>query len=166
MIINLMEPATVWSFHPELAKVIDDSRFKCNIEHVTVQRIKLKMIRLKSSKEYCGNHPDSCEIETGPSRKGNFLEGRDWVEFNDMLNDLCDDLGVEANIASSVCKVRKGSLRRIYYGSHLPNQFTRQTAWNKDEPDHCWDNYIGQAHPNSSFPEGTPGIYKGERVIG
>ena len=93
------------------------------------------------------------------SKKAKFLEGADWVEFNDMLNNICDKLGISANISSSVCIVRKGNLRRTIYGSYRLRPHGNY-QWNYNEKDEAWlDNLYGGAMI-SDFPEGTPGIYE------
>jgi len=82
-----------------------------------------------------------------------YLEGADWVEFNDMLNNVCDNLGVSANIASTVCVIREGSCRRVEYDTkdYLPgNEWQRHGVL---------ENWIGKQAPPSDFPRGTPGAY-------
>jgi len=134
------------------------TRFTARVDVITSKSIKIRNIRLKESRKYCGNHPNACELNAGPSRSAKYLEGADWVYFNDMINDLCDALYVDATISTAVCKVRKGKLRRIYYGSHM-HGFNWQ--WNMDEPDDCYAIFDeGEPAPNSEFPYGTPGIYE------
>ena len=139
---------------------IDSSRFTAQFESIA-KGLKITNVRLRDRKLCCGNHPNSCEIggeET--SKRGRYLEGADWVEFNDMLNDTLDKYNISARIESAACIVRKGNLRRTHYGSHRP-QFGRNFQWNRDEsPIHWTDNttmIVGAMH--STFPEGTPGRY-------
>lgn len=133
------------------------SRFTAEVYIIGKTVLKIKNIRLREARKYCGNHPNACEIGGGPSRKAKYLEGADWVDFNDMINDILDALAVNANAASSVCKIRKGLSRRSYYGSHMIG-FNYQ--WNMDEDDGCYENWIHRAAPNSQYPFGTPGVYE------
>jgi hypothetical protein len=83
------------------------------------------------------------------------LEGADWVAFNDMLNDVLDALNVSANVASSLCIIRKGAMRRIEYDGHkLGNGI--DSEWNKDSAHYA--DRRGQVSPRSEYPAGTPGI--------
>lgn len=141
-----------------------DSRFTLNIRYEEkgvrkVKRIiKLTQIRLKESKRYCGSHPYACDIEQG--RKSKFLEGADWVEFNDLLNDVFDLHEVSADISSSVCKIRKGRKRRMDYDGHPERVGNRVFyEWDKDTDEDYYEDWCGKIAPNSTFPEGTPGIY-------
>lgn len=137
-------------------RVNNDSRFTCQIDDRN-GHIKLRNIRLKESKLYCGNHPNECENNFGGSpRRGKYLEGADWVSVNDLINDICDNLNIEANIYTSVCWIRKGTRRRTHYGSSLQG-FNWQ--WNKDEDGSCYEDYRGEMAPDSTYPHGTPGEY-------
>lgn len=135
------------------------SRFKAEVV-ITGSYLSVKQIRLKESKEYCGNHPIACEVTPGNNlRKANYLEGADWVEFNDLLNDVCDWFGVSANIRSAVCIVRKGVARRTHYGYVSTGRINTPWEWSLDEEDKFYLDYCGNFSPDSSFPDGTPGIY-------
>jgi hypothetical protein len=142
-----------------LDKLFGESRFNVVVE-IGSDSISLKKIRLKTSKLYCGNHPNACEIGGERSRRGLYLEGADWVEFNDCLNNLLDRLRLSANISSSVCIIRKYTKRRTVYDSF---RVYRNYQWYRDEPDDCWVNNIGGSPMISEFPEGTPGIYEALR---
>jgi hypothetical protein len=134
-----------------------NSRFTCDVILPGKTIIKLKNIRLRESRKYCGNHPNACEIGGAPSRSAKYLEGADWVEFNDMINDILDALEVTANVATAVCKVRKLNRRRVHYGSHMQG-FNWQ--WNMDEDDYFYVDWNNSPAPNSTYPYGTPGIYE------
>lgn len=134
---------------------IGDSRFKAIISCETTRVIKILNVRLKAAKPYCGAHPNACEIG-GVDKKTRFLEGADWVEFNDLLNDALDKLSVDAKIASSVCVVRKGRCRRVEYSSTYVG---RTYQWNKDEGDYAYVDSCCKTATPSKFPNGTPGIY-------
>lgn len=139
-----------------------DTRFKCEVEHKG-RVINVRNVRLKESKRYCGSHPYACDIEGG--RKGNYLEGKDWCEFNDHLNDILDSLSCNANVRSAVCIIRKGTRRRTYYDGFMANPYRNEYQWNLDTDDCYYEDYCGQVAPKSQFPEGTPGLYmRGEKV--
>lgn len=87
-------------------------------------KMRIHNIRLKRNKPYHGPSPTPRRPmkRTPWGRRGNekiarmgFLEGADWVEFNDLLNDFCDEQGLCANVFSSVCMIRRGWFRRISY---------------------------------------------------
>jgi len=151
------------SIEPEkLLDAISDisrtSRFNFSVEFAGKTVIKLRNIRLKEKKRYCGNHPNACDIEGG--RMGTYLEGLDWVDFNDTLNDVLDSLSVSAYVRSAVCIIRKGTRRRTVYGSFLVRHLWRPVyQWNKDEDDECYENWCGGSAPISEYPFGTPGEY-------
>lgn len=144
----------------EIANEFANSRFNIRLGlDAKTHGISIQQVRLKEAKEYCGNHPKACErFHFGPHRKLRCLEGADWVEFNDRLNDLLDRLGVDAVVAASRslgCIIRKGTRRRIEY--RADKQLSNGTwQWNYDDPDECWG--VGNKCP-SRFPDGTPGIY-------
>ena len=142
----------------KIAVAVDISRFTVEI-HEHANKITIHNIRLRESKHYCGNHPYACPIRPGgerPHRHSNCLEGADWVAFNDMLNDVLDSLGVTADVASSLCIIRKGSERRTEYKGHLfPNGI--DSEWDKDTSPRFYKNYLMKAAPRSIYPKGTPG---------
>lgn len=141
-----------------IQRYIDNtSRFTAEVSLVGKTVIKIRNIRLRESRKYCGNHPNECEFPGAPLRKAKYLEGADWVDFNDMINDICDALAVDANIATAVCKVRKNKQRRVYYGSYMRGHFWQ---WNMDEPDEYYENWVHRPAPDSQYPFGTPGVYE------
>jgi hypothetical protein len=149
----------VEAVYDALIKAIDESRF--TVRFITkrgkrVKHLKLHEIRLRDKKAYCGNHPAACEIGGGSHRKGPWLEGADWVEFNDLVNDVLDGLHISANVHTAVCIVRKGKRRRIRYGYF---RHFNQTQWERDEDEDGYEDYLGTWAPNSIFPMGTPGLY-------
>jgi hypothetical protein len=138
-------------------------RFKYDVEVVSSKRgtkytarIEIRNVRLVDSKLYCGNHPNECEIGGQKPRKGNFLEGTDWVDWNDRLNDALDELNAEANVRSAACIMRKGAKRRVNYGSHMQGRFWQ---WDLDTNDNGYEDWRGEIAPPSNFPIGTPGEY-------
>lgn len=121
--------------------------------------IKILNVRLKQNKAYCGNHPNACEFTffERKHKKSAYLEGADWVEFNDTLNDCLDANSVKADVSSSVCVIRKDTRRRVDYDSSYVGNFFQ---WNKYADDEYYQDYCKQQAPRSSFPDGTPGIYE------
>lgn len=143
----------------QLADTLSKSRFTARLE-LMPDGFKVLCMRLRSRKPYCGSHPDACElggIET--SRRTCYLEGADWVEFNDLLNNFFDRRRLSARIASVACIVRKYELRRTHYGSYSLGRGNR--IWNYDEPAMHYSDNRGGKPMISDFPDGTPGIYQG-----
>lgn len=141
----------------ELIAILETSRFIVN--GLTTTRptktykggiVELREIRLKEPKPYCGNHAGPCLIER-PHRKARYLEGLDWVEFNDLVNSVLDRLHIPADVASSACTIRKGLKRRVVYEGG-PNGDWDKTGRSQDYEDWC-----GKDAPSSNYPMGTPG---------
>lgn len=151
---------------------LEHSRFECDVRTTANSKgVTIHMIRKREAEPYCGSHPAECEVGTVRYAKGQepkapkakFLEGLDWVEFNDRLNDALDKIACDANASSAICIIRKGILRRTHYGFHVENNGGRDTnEWNKDEDDGHWQNWCGEVAPASSYPQGTPGSYERE----
>lgn len=138
-----------------LLRVLSTSRFNARVERHS-NKITIHDVRLKEKKDYCGNHPFACPVRPFETKhkKLKYLEGADWVGFNDMVNDVLDSLEVAANVQSSLVIIRKGNKRAVRYWGHATNFFNNE--WNKDTGD--FENWIGRKAPRSQFPEGTPGI--------
>lgn len=136
-----------------LSSIISKSRFTCRIEN-KLNKLTFHDIRLLASKEYCGNHPEECKGPERTERKMRFLEGADWVAFNDMVNDVLDDMCVSANVASSICAIRIGYERCVDYSSS-PNYINQNSRWARYGR---YEDFCGQPHPKAKYPEGTPGI--------
>ena len=147
-----------------LIKAIDQSRFIANIERVG-KNLKVFDVRLKKKKAYCGNHPSMCERpHLGPHTKRIYLEGADWVEFNDLINNVLDSLSISANVSTVQCVLRKGKLRRVVYS---PVRKFNILQWVRDEyGEGAYVDYCGQIAPKSMFPVGTPGIYGEYSCVG
>lgn len=146
--IKLKEPNRLGTVYTELQQEIANSRFKCEMSSNN-KVISFHKIRLKTSKPYCGNHAGPCLLG-GPDKKGAYLEGADWVAWNDMVNSVLDRMVIEANVSSLICVIRKGFNRRIEYSSGLNGE------WNKEG---VYANRCGQPPKPSKYPVGTPGIY-------
>lgn len=116
--------------------------------------ITLHNIRLRESKPYCGNHPGPCLINT-PHIRRRYLEGLDWVEFNDLINNALDDLGIVADVASSECVVRKGAKRRVNYRMERLRNLNR---WAKVGLTEDYQDWCEKYAPRSKYPLGTPGL--------
>lgn len=128
--------------------------------------LKILGVRLRRKKYYCGQHAGPCQISPFFEKKhklASWLEGADWVAFNDMLNDLCDKYRISANIWSereSVGRLylRQWSARCNYYGGD--HQRGQHWQGNKDTLSEFTTDHFGVAEPaeRSDFEEGTPGI--------
>jgi hypothetical protein len=163
-ILSIGKASTIYALADVIHNYINDvSRFDCSVD-VKSNGIEVRNIRLKESKLYCGSHPAECENTLIKPRKGKFLEGADWVEFNDTLNDVLDMWQVSANVKSMICIIRKDTRRRTHYGMHAESNLGGRVfnEWNLDESDEHYADYIGKSAPASTYPEGTPGLY--ERV--
>lgn len=148
-----------------LDAINNTTRFTCSIGYQsrvkTPDLIKVVNVRLKESKPYCGSHPSSCDNRVGfdtKPRKSKVLEGSDWVEFNDTINDILDRLNLSANVKTVICILRKDTRRRIHYGEHIDS--FGNPEWNMDEADNYYVDYCGSIAPDSSYPVGTPGLYE------
>ncbi len=141
----------------QLYRVLGKSRFRAMLE-LLPSGFSISDVRLRASKPYCGNHPNACELGGNErSPRALYLEGADWVEFDDLLNNFFDRRRLSARISSANCIVRKHELRRTYYGSYSLGFGNR--IWNRDECDAHYIDNRGGKHMISGFPDGTPGIY-------
>jgi len=116
-----------------------DGRFSCSFEGVGQSFYKgskegsrkpgfgfvIRRVRLSSKKPYCGNHPGNCLVHPifGATKKKNMtlLEWDDWVAFHGIVNDVLDELELDADVWSKpldvkgIMWIRKGHKRRIRY---------------------------------------------------
>jgi hypothetical protein len=149
-----------------LQQNLRESRFTADVR-TDWKKITIHQVRLNAAKPYCGNHPYPCPVNPfgfeRPHRKGKWLEGADWVAFNDLVNDVLDDLGVSADVASSVVRLRKGRERCVRYEGYSRG-FGGAYEWVKDSG--CFADMIGKPHEISEYPDGTPGyaVWKAEEI--
>lgn len=138
-----------------LRRAIATSRFTARVE-TERSNITIHDVRLIEKKHYCGNHPLPCPVRAVhvPHKRMNFLEGADWVAFNDMVNDVLDALEISANAGSSLVKIRKGDSRCIEYTPYSLGNGANE--WQNDS--HKFMCCIGKQAPRSQYPNGTPGI--------
>lgn len=111
----------------------------------TFQMIYMERIRLTEPKEYCGNHPGPCIVNpffNPPKRKYRFLEWDDWVAFHDLVNDVLDTMGVDADVwtrpqdAAGKFYMRRGKQRRLRYEYDEEYRGGRTLRiWNLGTPD-------------------------------
>ena len=137
-------------FIPILLNKLNQSRFTAKISE-TKYKILLDKVRLKLPKPYCGNHCGPCIVGNNKHRKLNYLEGLDWVSFNDMINGLLDESNLSANVFSRICIVRKGFLRRTSYFGIDGGEFF------KDDNNAYEDGRVKKI--NTKYQSGTPGIF-------
>lgn len=121
---------------------------------------RLKLIRLRQPKDYCGQHAFSCAV-ANPGRRQkhrhySYLEGADWVAFNDMINDVLDDLNLSAEVWSNArnrdngINVRHGYLRCVEYLASAE----QGGDWLKEG--HFKDRR-NKKRRRAKYPRGTPG---------
>ena len=137
------------------------------------QRIELKSIRLKTSKEYCGSHPGACELAFRQHKNRKYLEGADWVQFNDMLNIYMDANQISCVIWSNPVErqnSQRGERLRIRIGMHRRINYDMRPSEGPFFGNATWelngeikDFVIADKNLTcySAFPEGTPGIHVG-----
>jgi hypothetical protein len=148
-------PATVAG---ALARALARTRFVCTTRLEGPGVVRLDPIRLFEKKDHCGNHPGPCPLRGAfarPHKEYRYLEGADWVSFNDRINTILDRLCVSADVGSSLCVVRIGRRRRVNYGQ----QNITFAEWVRVAPDDEYQDWCGRKAPPSTYPEGTPGYY-------
>jgi len=174
---------------PVLKDVIAASRFTADVKDCGYSSqsksakggvVDIKKIRIRGeSRVDCEGHPGPCVLPLPwqlviPRKRSKFLEGADWVEFDDLLNAMCDALGLEANIYSwnrdtdkpGRFVIRKGRQRRVVYDCHevWRGGFLIGRAWDNNGPADHFKDCIGAIPPTSEFMEGTPGLHSTERA--
>lgn len=171
-----------------IRKYIARSRFTCAFYHERCPAklggwaVRLQMVRLRVPKDYCGQHPGPCPVRFGgspPHRHTRFLEGADWVAFDDMVNDALDRARVAAEVWSkgqeflSRFFIRHGESRRVEYPADYRDFHGRYfMIWDhEDLPGYFDDGHFGVRGdaPRSAYPIGTPGVpqwrlWKGSRA--
>lgn len=103
-----------------LLKEVEKSRFtvRADLEHLskTQPGVKVTEVRLRNAKHFCGQHPGPCPVLFGgprPHRKHKFLEGLDWVGFNQMFNDLMDRKKIDCDFFSYNREMRGGDIANL-----------------------------------------------------
>lgn len=134
----------------------------------------LRRIRLVRAKPYCGQHAGPC-LRRSPRRErcSSYLEGADWVAFNDMLNDAFNRTRLRVSIWSKGPELglfftRLGDRSRIQYSaSHSLLIAPELLLWDTGYFEGDFSNkYFGRRRPmpRSVFPAGTPGIPEYDRI--
>ncbi len=149
---------------------LEESRFTADVFEMNHHQhrlvIRLENIRLVDKKDYCGAHPNECQVNR-PHKTTRYLEGGDWIGWNDMLNDVLDRMKMDADAWSynresrggGKYPIRLGLCRRTNYESEMVCQWGRtffhwDSAVNADD----FTNYCGKKAPRSTYPDGTPGL--------
>lgn len=183
-----------WIAH-RLVHYREKSRFRFDVAYDDVRVkgrhrrcLRLRRIRLLQAKDYCGQHAGPCPLRGVPHKnpRATYLEGGDWVAFDDMINDVLDRHRIEADVWSvgrefvKPYYIRRGRMRRTAYpgvwmrGRTAAERYTHPRfvataphaalaflTWNCDEAVAGWsDAGFGQRRdqPRSAYEEGTPGI--------
>ena len=126
---------------------------------------RFRNIRLRHVKDYCGQHAFSCAVANpgrppGRHRHAAYLEGADWVAFNDMVNDVLDDLNVSAEVWSDArnvergVSVRHGFRRCVEYQASL----AQGGDWLREGVFADWRKR--KKRRRAKYPAGTPGLAK------
>lgn len=154
---------TVYLLRDYLAHAIEATRFTA-IFSEKGKDVCVGKVRLREAKPYCGSHPGACNTRLSiyfpvkRNRKAKYLEGLDWVAFDDWLNNVLDQLNISATVESAVCIIRKGTERRTGYFSVFDKygnqEFTKMGA------DYGYKDYCGKPAPISDCTPDTPGEYR------
>jgi hypothetical protein len=150
-----------------LDRALGPTRFVCRVRIDDARTIRLDPVRLFAAKDYCGNHPGPCLLGGRRHRHYCYLEGADWVAYNDLINKVLDRLGIEADVGSSTCAVRKGRRRRVVYEQHFIQLGNGRAVadWERTGAPACYEDWCGhRGAPPSRYPDGTPGIYATSRA--
>lgn len=143
-----------------------ESRFTADLypqrHHKHGSAIEIRVVRKRKRADYCGQHPGACRANGRPHRHYCYLQGADWIGFNDGLNDVLDKLNVEADVwsynrecyPSGQYFIRHGKKRRTLYDSVWLN--SGPVLWERDTD--CFEDHCGKEAPPSEYPSGTPGI--------
>ncbi len=161
---------------PQLADAVRswlvDSRFTADV-HVECstrlgRTVKIEHIRLRVKKGYCGAHPGPCQTDLffdRPHMVAHYLEGSDWIGYDEGINDLLDRLEIDANVwtynqesTSGRYYIRKGRRRRLVYGMVTRNDGIRTfNHWERVATKDEYADYCGKIAPRAEYPSGTPG---------
>lgn len=157
----------VWALKDKLEK----SRFTADVFEMYHPRhkevIRIENVRLRVAKPYCGAHPGPCQVNGRRHMKSRYLEGADWIGWNDMCNDVMDKLRVSAEFWSynrespggGKYPMRIGTKRRIRYDEECSFSFGRMFVhWSAQVDAIDFEDHCGKKAPRSEFPEGTPGL--------
>jgi hypothetical protein len=166
MFIRIKDPSQREFLMTRIESWLKNSRFDARIELHHHYRwkyvIRISNIRLRHSKPYCGQHPGPCVnlFFVRKTRNGCWLEGADWVGWNDGLNSVLDELSVDAEVWShcldsercSRFMIRKGKARRVDYES---TSHGTHEVWVAEG---TFEDWCGRKAPTSTYPQDTPGI--------
>lgn len=137
----------------ELHRSIEQSPFRAGLSMDEESReFHLKPIRLRTPKEYCGQHPGECQVNPfWPNRKKprtTHLEWNDWIQFNHLVNRVLTRLRVSADVWSIPAEkldkgrkfyARRGMKPRKHYdwedSYRAPFFVIRVQIWNHGTPD-------------------------------
>lgn len=172
MIIRLRKDnvLTVAAVRQALEASLGQTRFTARVGCPVVRpgrrsagQFSVHVVRLKRAKDNCGQHPGPCLLNR-PHRVSRFLEGADWVAFNDFINDTLDRLAVSADVwtinreavRGGRFYLRRGRCRRMEYDCAPFSPMSPQVGWEPLSAE--FEDWIGRSAPRSWYPAGTPGI--------
>lgn len=127
---------------------LESSPFRATLTLEGEASIKVKPVRLRVKKPYCGNHPGECQLNpfTGKSPKkpnATYLEWEDWVAFHKVVNSVLNRLHTQADVWSTPADVRgkmwirKGKAARVKWDwdEDYDNYGRVVRTWNQGTPD-------------------------------
>lgn len=134
--------------------------------------VRIKGVRLIPSerKHFCGNHPGPCALSGHrPEKRHLYLEGADWVAFNDHLNDILDRMNYSCWVFSRPLEMTKplwiriGRKRRVTYFSEPSRAallgFRANDVWQPGDEQSDFEDWCGKTcPPRAELADSTPGF--------
>ena len=149
-----------------LLQALDDNAFRASVSLGT-RGGDLTYVRRTRYHEYCGSHPMACEIRGrfGQRRqRAMLLEGGDWIQFNDLVNDIFDRYMIDADVGlwtGRGINIRLNTSRRINYRAYLASDFGGlQYEWSELGLPSDYEDWTGRQAPRATGPGGTPNLPK------
>jgi hypothetical protein len=126
-----------------LATRLETSPFRATLTLEGEASIKVRPVRLRVNKPYCGNHPGECPIGGPPKKNASYLEWEDWVAFHKLVNATLNRFHTHADVWSTPADVRgkmwirKGTAPRIHWDwTEDMDRYGRTVrTWNQGTPD-------------------------------
>ena len=151
--IRLADPAEKIRIQDRIsARAQEDGRFTCRLESGPAE-ILIREIRLVHAKIYCGQHAGPCDLPRPlekPKRRLKILEWFDFVDFNGLVNDVLDELGVEADVWSTPQDTRVDAGRKLW----IRRGTRRRVHWDVEEQligGGPWTEYVADHGSESQF---------------
>lgn len=138
-----------------LQRVRSDGRFSCRLEDgKKLGDIVVREVRLTTAKPNCGQHAGPCDLPRfggeKPHKNLRFLQWFDWIDFNGLVNDVLDELGVEADVWSTPQDTRVDAGRKLW----IRRGTRRRVHWDVEEQligGGPWTEYVADHGSESQF---------------